>query len=128
MSLRKINLFYPSIILIIIFTLIGCSPSTTNLKKIKKRWNIPENKDLIITLMNEDVYLFQKGEYKVFKEKNVLKGLGAKPENKNDISKVVIPLAKIKNIEITNTQVTMYLVTAAVVTGIGVMVYFITEE
>ena len=128
MLLRKINLFYPSIILMIIFTLIGCSPSTTNLKKIKKRWNIPENKDLVITLVNGDVFLFQKGEYKVFKEKNVLKGLGAKPENKNNISKVVIPLAKIHKVEVTNTQITMYLVTAAVVTGLGVMVYFVTQD
>lgn len=126
--LRRINLFYPSIILMIIFTLIGCSPSTTNLKKIKKRWNIPENKDLVVTLVNGDIFLFQKGEYKVFKEKNVLKGLGAKPENKNDISKVVIPLNKIEKVEITNTQITMYLVTAAVVTGIGVIVYFITKD
>jgi len=126
--LRKINLFYPSIILMIIFTLIGCSPSTTNLKKVKKRWNIPENKDLVVTLVNGDVFLFQKGEYKVFKEKNVLKGLGAKPENKNDISKVVIPLNKIETVKITNTQMTMYLVTAAVVTGIGVIVYFVTKE
>lgn len=126
--LRKMNLFYPSIILMIIFTLIGCSPSTTNLKKIKRRWNVPENKDLVVTLINGDVFLFQKGEYKVFKEKNVLKGLGAKPENKNNISKVVIPLAKIQKVEITNTQTTMYLITAAVVTALGVMVYFITKE
>jgi len=118
-----------SIFLIHALLVTGCS-SAYQIKKIKNRWNIPENEDVRITLINGDSFDFQKDEFKVFNEMQVLKGLGIKisPVREDQISQVVIPLDDIQSIQIQNQRTYQYLITAGVIGGIGTLVYFLLRK
>ena len=118
-----------AVVLMFSIFLSGCS-SAYQIKKIKKRWNIPENEDIRITLVSGDAFDFQKDEYKVFNELQVLKGLGIKtePERAREISQVVIPLDDIYAVEVLSERNYKYLITAGVVGGIGTIVYLLLSK
>ncbi len=122
--MRLIALF---LTLSLLFT--GCT-GASQVKKIKNRWNIPENEDIRVTLINGDSFEFQKDEFKVFNELQALKGLGVRSgsKDKKDISQVVIPLDDIQTVEIQDKRSYQYLLTAGVVGGIGVLVYFLLKK
>jgi len=122
--MRLIALF---LTLSLLFT--GCT-GASQVKKIKNRWNIPENEDIRVTLINGDSFEFQKDEFKVFNELQALKGLGVRSgsKDKKDISQVVIPLDDIQTVEIQDKRSYQYLLTAGMVGGIGVLVYFLLKK
>jgi len=122
--MRLIALF---LTLSLLFT--GCT-GASQVKKIKNRWNIPENEDIRVTLINGDCFEFQKDEFKVFNELQALKGLGVRSgsKDKKDISQVVIPLDDIQTVEIQDKRSYQYLLTAGMVGGIGVLVYFLLKK
>jgi len=125
------KMFTSIISLVLIFSIFitGCAAGS-QIKKVKNHWNIPENEDIKITLINGDQFEFQKGEYKVFNDAQVVKGLGIKVPvmNQNEISQVVIPIGDIQAIEILNERTYQYFLTAGIVGGIGVLVYFLLQK
>lgn len=115
-----------SILLIVSFLFMGCSTST-ELRKQKTHWNIPEDISLRVELTNGDVYDFERGDFRVFKEQKAIKGLARKNSNTEEINQVVIPFNNINKAWNTGgTIVSSYVTVGLLVTG-GIGIYLITK-
>jgi len=121
--MKYLRLLLPLIVIVFLFS--GCS-SQQELRKIKNKWNIPRKKDIKIVLINGDSFEFQKGEYKIFKKKQVLKGLGVK-NNSKEISRVTIPLKDVKRVKILKNRIWNNFAAIGVVIGLGAVVYLLIE-
>ena len=121
--MKYLKLLLPLIVIAVLFS--GCS-SHQELRKIKNRWNIPQKEDIKIVLINGDSFEFQKGEYKIFKGKQVLKGLGVK-NNTKEISRVTIPLKDVKKVKILKSRIWNDFAAVGVVVGLGAVVYLLME-
>lgn len=110
----------------ILFVIMSCT-SSIELKKSKNRWIIKENSDIKVTLNNNDIFEFQKGDFRIFNDKQVLKGIGLKLGEDDLINKVVIPLKDIKAVSYERHRNFNYYVTGGIVVAIGVGVYLILK-